>query len=212
MFQLRIYGRGGQGAVTAAEMLSVAAFLEGKYAQAFPSFGFECTGAPMVAFCRIADREIRLREPVQNPDALIVQDATLFNSVDVLEGLRPAAAAQHQKRMQARLPWTSDQAPLWPTHSECRKWPPKAPSSTRCYRAAARSRASASHRNYRRDRWYGLSLLQGAASQGRRGCLRAARHRAGSACWARRPKYAYRACESVIVQPFHPSLAGIPGH
>ena len=65
MFEVRIHGRGGQGVVTAAEMLSVAAFLEGKHAQAFPSFGSERTGAPVVAFCRIADAEIRLREPIQ---------------------------------------------------------------------------------------------------------------------------------------------------
>ncbi len=87
MFQVRIHGRGGQGVVTAAEMLSVAAFLEGRHAQAFPSFGSERMGAPVVAFCRIADKEIRLREPIQNPDALIVQDATLFKALDVLEGL-----------------------------------------------------------------------------------------------------------------------------
>ncbi len=89
MFQVRIHGRGGQGVVTAAEMLSVAAFLEGKYAQAFPSFGSERMGAPVVAFCRIADQEIRLREPIQEPDALIVQDPTLFKALDVLEGLKP---------------------------------------------------------------------------------------------------------------------------
>ena len=89
MFEVRIHGRGGQGVVTAAEMLSVAAFLEGKHAQAFPSFGSERTGAPVVAFCRIADAEIRLREPIQAPDALIVQDPTLFKALDVLEGLKP---------------------------------------------------------------------------------------------------------------------------
>ncbi len=89
MFEIRIHGRGGQGVVTAAELLSVAAFLEGKHAQAFPSFGSERMGAPVVAFCRIADSEIRLREPVQKPDALIVQDATLFKAIDVLEGLKP---------------------------------------------------------------------------------------------------------------------------
>ena len=88
MFEVRIHGRGGQGVVTAAEMLSVAAFLEGKHAQAFPSFGSERTGAPVVAFCRISDREIRLREPIQNPDALIVQDPTLFKALDVTEGLK----------------------------------------------------------------------------------------------------------------------------
>jgi pyruvate ferredoxin oxidoreductase gamma subunit len=88
MVQVRIHGRGGQGVVTAAEMLSVAAFLEGRHAQAFPSFGSERTGAPVVAFCRIADREIRLREPVMEPDCLIVQDPTLFKAVDVFAGLR----------------------------------------------------------------------------------------------------------------------------
>ena len=89
MFEIRIHGRGGQGVVTAAEMLSVAAFLEGKHAQAFPSFGSERMGAPVVAFCRIDDKEIRLREPVQTPDALIVQDPTLFRALDVTEGLKP---------------------------------------------------------------------------------------------------------------------------
>lgn len=88
MFQIRIHGRGGQGVVTAAEMLSVAAFLEGQHAQAFPSFGSERTGAPVVAFCRIDDREIRLREPIMQPDALIIQDPTLLHQVDVFAGLR----------------------------------------------------------------------------------------------------------------------------
>jgi len=89
MFQIRIHGRGGQGVVTAAELLSVAAFLEGKYAQAFPSFGSERTGAPVVSFCRIDDaKEIRLREPILEPDALIVQDPTLFKAMDVFQGLK----------------------------------------------------------------------------------------------------------------------------
>ncbi|MFA9438461.1 2-oxoacid:acceptor oxidoreductase family protein [Uliginosibacterium sp. sgz301328] len=87
MFQVRIHGRGGQGVVTGAEMLSIAAFLEGHHAQAFPSFGSERTGAPVVAFCRISDREIRLREPVMQPDALIIQDTTLLLTVDVFAGL-----------------------------------------------------------------------------------------------------------------------------
>ena len=64
MFQIRIHGRGGQGVVSGAEMLSVAAFLEGRHAQAFPSFGSERMGAPVMAFCRIDDKPIRLREPV----------------------------------------------------------------------------------------------------------------------------------------------------
>jgi pyruvate ferredoxin oxidoreductase gamma subunit len=89
MFQVRIHGRGGQGVVTAAELLSVAAFLDGAHAQAFPSFGSERTGAPVVAFCRIDDREIRVREPIVAPDALIIQDPTLLHQVDVFGGLRP---------------------------------------------------------------------------------------------------------------------------
>jgi pyruvate ferredoxin oxidoreductase gamma subunit len=68
-------------------MLSIAAFLEGRHAQAFPSFGSERTGAPVVAFCRIDDKEIRLREPVLEPDALIIQDPTLLHQVDVFGGL-----------------------------------------------------------------------------------------------------------------------------
>jgi pyruvate ferredoxin oxidoreductase gamma subunit len=87
MFQVRIHGRGGQGVVSGAEMLSVAAFLEGRYAQAFPSFGSERMGAPVMAFCRIDDREIRLREPVVQPDALIIQDPTLLHQVDLFKGL-----------------------------------------------------------------------------------------------------------------------------
>ena len=87
MFQVRIHGRGGQGVVTAAELLAVAAFNEGRHAQAFPSFGSERMGAPVVSFCRIDDREIRVREPVVEPDALIIQDPTLLNQVDVFGGL-----------------------------------------------------------------------------------------------------------------------------
>ena len=87
MFQIRFHGRGGQGVVTAAEMLSVAAFNEGKFSQAFPSFGSERTGAPVVSFCRIDDRPIRSREPVINPDALIIQDVTLIHQVDLFAGL-----------------------------------------------------------------------------------------------------------------------------
>jgi pyruvate ferredoxin oxidoreductase gamma subunit len=89
MFQIRIHGRGGQGVVSGAEMLSVAAFLEGRHAQAFPSFGSERMGAPVMAFCRIDDKPIRLREPVLEPDALIVQDPTLLHQVDVFAGLHP---------------------------------------------------------------------------------------------------------------------------
>lgn len=87
MFAVRIHGRGGQGAVTAAELLSVAAFDEGRHAQAFPTFGSERTGAPVVSFCRIDDRPIRLREPITDPDAVVVQDPTLLHQVNLFAGL-----------------------------------------------------------------------------------------------------------------------------
>ena len=89
MFQVRMHGRGGQGVVSGAEMLSVAAFHEGRHAQAFPSFGSERMGAPVMAFCRIDDRPIRLREPVMAPDVLVIQDATLLHQVDLFNGLAP---------------------------------------------------------------------------------------------------------------------------
>ena len=87
MFQVRFHGRGGQGVVTAAELLAHSAFDEKRYAAAFPSFGSERTGAPVVAFCRISTEPIRVREPIMHPDALIVQDSTLFKQVDVFAGL-----------------------------------------------------------------------------------------------------------------------------
>jgi pyruvate ferredoxin oxidoreductase gamma subunit len=89
MLQIRIHGRGGQGVVTAAELLSMAAFIDGKFALAFPSFGSERTGAPVSAFCRISDRALRSREPIVNPDVIIVQDSTLLHQVDVFGGLQP---------------------------------------------------------------------------------------------------------------------------
>jgi pyruvate ferredoxin oxidoreductase gamma subunit len=87
MFQVRIHGRGGQGVVTAAELLAVAAFSEARHAQAFPSFGSERMGAPVVSFCRIDDKPIRVREPIVAPDALVIQDPTLLHQVDLFAGL-----------------------------------------------------------------------------------------------------------------------------
>lgn len=87
MVEVRIHGRGGQGVVTASDLIAMAAFAEGRHAQAFPSFGSERTGAPVVAYCRISDREIRTREPVLNPDLLIIQDPTLLPILDVFAGL-----------------------------------------------------------------------------------------------------------------------------
>jgi len=87
VFATRFHGRGGQGIVTAAELLSVAAFLDGSHAQAFPTFGSERTGAPVVSFCRIDEHPIRAREPIAEPDAVIVCDPTLLHQVDVFDGL-----------------------------------------------------------------------------------------------------------------------------
>jgi len=77
MLEIRLHGRGGQGSVTAAELIAVAAFYDGKYAQAFPNFGVERRGAPVMAFARIATEPIRLREQIYQPDYIIIQDATL---------------------------------------------------------------------------------------------------------------------------------------
>jgi len=92
MKEIRVHGRGGMGNVTAAELLAEAAFADGKYAQAFPSFGAERQGAPVVAFVRISDKPIRLRQQVYEPDYLIIQDAGLLYSANVLSGLKPGGA------------------------------------------------------------------------------------------------------------------------
>ena len=89
MVEVRIHGRGGQGVVTASDLLAFAAFEDGHCAQAFPSFGSERTGAPVVSYCRIRDTEIRTREPVLEPDLIIVQDPTLLAIMDVFSGLKP---------------------------------------------------------------------------------------------------------------------------
>jgi pyruvate ferredoxin oxidoreductase gamma subunit len=88
MIEIRIHGRGGQGSVTAAELLAVAAFDDGREAQAFPAFGVERRGAPVMAFCRIDSEPIRIRSQIYEPDYVIVQDLTLMDTVDVLAGLK----------------------------------------------------------------------------------------------------------------------------
>ena len=89
MFEARIHGRGGQGVVTAAELLSVAAFDQGWHAQAVPSFGSERMGAPVVSYCRIDDRPLRSHDPVTTPDCVVVQDPTLLHLPMVTAGLAP---------------------------------------------------------------------------------------------------------------------------
>lgn len=92
MKEIRVHGRGGMGNVTAAELLAQAAFDDGKYAQAFPSFGAERQGAPVMAFVRISDSPILLRQQVYEPDYLIVQDPGLIYSGDIMQGLKPGGA------------------------------------------------------------------------------------------------------------------------
>jgi len=89
MIEIRFHGRGGQGAVTSAELLALAAIYEGKYAQAFPSFGPERRGAPVVAFCRISDQPIRIRANIYEPNIVVVLDASLLKIVNVAAGLKP---------------------------------------------------------------------------------------------------------------------------
>jgi len=88
--EIRLHGRGGQGVVTAAELVAQAAFADGKYALAFPSFGSERMGAPVQSFVRISDKPIRARNQIYEPDFLIVQDATLIKAIDVAKGLKPS--------------------------------------------------------------------------------------------------------------------------
>ena len=88
MIEIRFHGRGGQGAVTAAEILAKAAFEDGKYSQAFPFFGVERRGAPVMAFTRIDDKPIRRRYQVYNPDYVLVLDEGLLNVVDVFSGIK----------------------------------------------------------------------------------------------------------------------------
>ncbi|HQD27570.1 MAG TPA: 2-oxoacid:acceptor oxidoreductase family protein, partial [Methanoculleus thermophilus] len=93
MRELRIHGRGGQGSVTAAELIAFAAFEGGMYAQAFPAFGVERRGAPVQAFVRFSDKKIRLRSQIYEPDYIIVQDPTLIGDVDVFMGMKSGGVA-----------------------------------------------------------------------------------------------------------------------
>ena len=89
MIEIRFHGRGGQGAVTAAELMAQAAIVEKKYAQGFPNFGPERRGAPVTAFLRISNAPIYSREKIDKPDVVVVLDASLLHLVDVCEGLKP---------------------------------------------------------------------------------------------------------------------------
>ena len=93
MKELRIHGRGGQGSVTAAELIATAAFAGGVHAQAFPAFGVERSGAPVQAFVRFSNEQIRLRSQVYEPDYIIVQDSTLIRDVNVFAGMSEGGIA-----------------------------------------------------------------------------------------------------------------------
>lgn len=92
MVEIRWHGRGGQGIVTANEILAGAALLEGKYIKAFPEFGPERMGAPIRAFARISDKPITIHSQVYHPDFVVVVDSTLLGQIDVTEGLKPDGA------------------------------------------------------------------------------------------------------------------------
>jgi len=91
--EIRFHGRGGQGAVTAATILAVAGFYDGKFTQAFPMFGVERRGAPVQAFTRISDEFIRERNAVYAPDFVVVLDSTLVEVVDIFDGIKKGGTA-----------------------------------------------------------------------------------------------------------------------
>lgn len=88
MIEIRFHGRGGQGSVTSAELLAHAAIGEGRFAQSFPAFGPERRGAPVLAFARIDDTKIYLREQVYEPDVVLVLDPALLDVVPVEDGVK----------------------------------------------------------------------------------------------------------------------------
>jgi len=88
MYEVRFHGRGGQGAVTAANILAIAAFKAGKYTQSFPFFGVERRGAPVMAFTRMDDEKIKIKNQVYEPDAVVVLDPSLLEAVDITSGLK----------------------------------------------------------------------------------------------------------------------------
>ncbi len=88
MIEIRFHGRGGQGVVTAADLLAMSAFYDKKFCQAFPAFGVERRGAPVLAFVRIDDKPVRRRNQIARPDYVVVQDSTLLDVIDVSQGLK----------------------------------------------------------------------------------------------------------------------------
>lgn len=89
MFEIRIHSRGGQGGVTAARLIAMAALHDGRYATANPFYGAERRGAPVVSFVRIAEQPIKVYSQIRQPDLVVVLDASVMEVVDVLHGLKP---------------------------------------------------------------------------------------------------------------------------
>ncbi|MBC7110010.1 MAG: 2-oxoacid:acceptor oxidoreductase family protein [Archaeoglobi archaeon] len=88
LIEIRIHSRGGQGGVTAAKLMGLSAFHEGKKSSAFPRYGAERRGAPVVAFVRIGEKSVGMYSEVKNPDVVVVLDPSVMESVNVLEGLK----------------------------------------------------------------------------------------------------------------------------
>jgi pyruvate ferredoxin oxidoreductase gamma subunit len=107
MFEVRIHSRGGQGGVTAARLLATAALHDGKYATACPFYGAERRGAPVVSFVRIDDHPIRVYSQIRDPDLVVVLDASVIETVDVLNGLKKGG----------RILINSTHTPSFPGHS-----------------------------------------------------------------------------------------------
>lgn len=112
MLEIRLHGRGGQGAVVGCKILAMAVYIEGKYVQAFPSFGVERRGAPVTAFVRIDDHPINIRHQIYHPDHLIVLDATLMKNGEIFEGLKPGGFilinAKHEPKDFSKNPKLKD--------------------------------------------------------------------------------------------------------
>jgi 2-oxoacid:acceptor oxidoreductase gamma subunit (pyruvate/2-ketoisovalerate family) len=98
MKEIRMHGRGGQGAVLSAEILVAALVADGKYASAFPMFGFERRGAPVAAFVRVDDRPIREKTQIYSPDCVVIIDSSQLKSPRVFSGLKPEGIAVFNAR------------------------------------------------------------------------------------------------------------------
>jgi pyruvate ferredoxin oxidoreductase gamma subunit len=104
MKEIRVHARAGQGAITTANLLGSAIFAEGRYALAFPHFGAARMGAPMNAFIRMDDSEIRLRTQIDKPNYILVVDSTLMRGFDVFSGLKDGGIALVNEKEGVSMP------------------------------------------------------------------------------------------------------------